>query len=68
MPEQLRVAEPAPYAEITAALARIEAAYPALLFADERATEEAGEGFRRAVRLIKYQLRGALAAPASPPR
>jgi predicted ABC-type transport system involved in lysophospholipase L1 biosynthesis ATPase subunit len=54
---------------IIEALARIETAYPALLFADERATEEAGEAFRRAVRIVEYQLRRDIPAPlTSAPR
>jgi hypothetical protein len=57
MPERSHAAERSPQAAITAAQAQIEAAYPALVFADERATDEAGEGFRRALRIIRYQLR-----------
>jgi methylglyoxal synthase len=57
MSAQQHPGEPSPHEVIVEALARIAAAYPALTFADERATEEAGEAFRRAVRIVEYQLR-----------
>jgi transcription elongation GreA/GreB family factor len=66
MAAQQQPGEPSPHEAIVAALARIAAAYPALTFADERATEEAGAAFRRAVRLVEYQLRRAIPAPRTP--
>jgi hypothetical protein len=56
-----------PHEVIVEALARIAAAYPALTFADERAADEAAEAFRRALRIIQYQLRRDLPPPALPP-
>ena len=66
MPDQPPAAARTPHEVIAEALARIAVAYPALVFAGERATEAAAEGFRRAVRLVRYQLRRTLAAPAPP--
>ena len=57
--------EPLPHVVIVEALARI-AAYPALVFVDERATDEAGDGFRRARRIVRYQPRRVLPALATP--
>jgi hypothetical protein len=63
MSEQPRAAAPSPHELIAEALRRIEAAYPALLFADERATDEAGESFRRAVRIVQFRLRRSIPLP-----
>lgn len=61
--EALRT-EPPPHEAIADALARIEAAYPALAFADERAADEAGQYIRQGLRAIRQQLRRARPAMA----